>query len=175
MPSRTQTLVEAESSRLAADRFDPTTQRFNRSASTLSRYDVVDEDPEDKRPSTAPGSKLNLAEHHVNGDDTHDSSDADSAVVPHKRRPVKPLLLRSKSEHGTRLGESSETEPTEEEQHALGARHGFEDHYQSADIISQLANVGCLILLFPFLPRDSSPLGANCSPRRSGFGEWVGF
>lgn len=34
-----------------------------------------------------------------------------------------------------------EPEPTEDDIPEWGARHGFEDHYQSEDIISQLANV----------------------------------
>ncbi|KAI0152991.1 raptor N-terminal caspase like domain-containing protein [Xylariaceae sp. FL1272] len=53
------------------------------------------------------------------------------------QRPAKPQLLRSKSE---RVVRRDDTEPVEEDIYEWGARHGFEDHYQSADIISQLAN-----------------------------------
>ncbi|KAJ4298733.1 Target of rapamycin complex 1 subunit kog1 [Collariella sp. IMI 366227] len=53
-------------------------------------------------------------------------------------RPAKPPLLRSKSEHGPRP-EPPPDEP-DEEYYDLGARHGFEDHYQSEDILAHLAN-----------------------------------
>ncbi|TGJ82822.1 hypothetical protein E0Z10_g5944 [Xylaria hypoxylon] len=52
------------------------------------------------------------------------------------QRP-KPPLLRSKSDYVVRRDGS---EPVEGEVREWGARHGFEDHYQSEDIISQLAN-----------------------------------
>ncbi|KAL2263423.1 hypothetical protein VTK26DRAFT_6884 [Humicola hyalothermophila] len=54
-------------------------------------------------------------------------------------RPTKPPLIRSKSEHGLRHNEPDNAEE-EEYRYEWGARHGFEDHYQSEDIISQLAN-----------------------------------
>ena len=57
----------------------------------------------------------------------------------HTNRPVKPKLLRSKTEYLPRSAE--DTEATDEEVPEWGARHGFEDHYQSEHIISQLANV----------------------------------
>ncbi|KAI0476188.1 raptor N-terminal caspase like domain-containing protein [Xylariaceae sp. FL0804] len=86
-----------------------------------------------------------------------DASDADPypAAVPAERqklsvvtacddnqqsrahRPSKPLLLRSKSEHAARR---EEPDPAEDDIYEWGARHGFEDHYQSEDIISHLAN-----------------------------------
>ncbi|KAI8632776.1 raptor N-terminal caspase like domain-containing protein [Xylariaceae sp. FL1651] len=52
------------------------------------------------------------------------------------QRP-KPPLLRSKSDYAVRHEDS---EPADDEIYEWGARHGFEDHYQSEDIISQLAN-----------------------------------
>jgi len=52
---------------------------------------------------------------------------------------VKPLLLRSKSEHGVRRGEPEDA--PDDQIYEWGVRHGFEDHYQSEDIISHLANV----------------------------------
>ncbi|KAI1335335.1 raptor N-terminal caspase like domain-containing protein [Xylariaceae sp. FL0016] len=53
------------------------------------------------------------------------------------RRPSKPLFLRSKSDFAVRR---EEPDHAEDEIYEWGARHGFEDHYQSEDIISQLAN-----------------------------------
>ncbi|KOS19926.1 WD repeat-containing protein mip1 [Escovopsis weberi] len=62
--------------------------------------------------------------------------DAEQSQPP--RRPVKPSLQRSKSDYVLRQADDSE--PEEEEIREWGARHGFEDHYQSEHIISQLAN-----------------------------------
>ncbi|KAI0808871.1 raptor N-terminal caspase like domain-containing protein [Xylaria sp. FL0064] len=56
--------------------------------------------------------------------------------VDRSQRP-KPPLLRSKSDYVVRR---DDTESVGEPIHEWGARHGFEDHYQSEDIISQLAN-----------------------------------
>lgn len=84
----------------------------------------------DRRPLTAPGNKHNLAPANSSDDNDHDRS---RSVVS-----TKPPLLRSKSEHIVRR---EDTDQTDEEIYEWGARHGFEDHYQSEDIISQLANV----------------------------------
>lgn len=72
-------------------------------------------------------------------------------------RQQKPLLLRSKSDYRMR---AEEDEVSDEETFNWGARHGFEDHYQSEDVISHLANVsssrprpGCAC---PLSPRPSS-------------------
>lgn len=94
-----------------------------------------------RRPSSAPGDQQGGPLTH-----TADGSDEEhNAIVA---RPTKPPLLRSKSERGIR---HEEAEVTDEEHYEWGARHGFEDHYQSEDIISQLANVShCLLRLgFP--------------------------
>ncbi|KAI0487312.1 raptor N-terminal caspase like domain-containing protein [Xylaria cf. heliscus] len=94
----------------------------------------------------------------INGrpDSTADSSDSDpktterpsgqkklSVITSHddgahgrSQRP-KPPLLRSKSDY---VGRRDEPEPVEDEIYEWGARHGFEDHYQSEDIITQLAS-----------------------------------
>ncbi|RCI17456.1 hypothetical protein L249_2932, partial [Ophiocordyceps polyrhachis-furcata BCC 54312] len=53
------------------------------------------------------------------------------------RRPAKPQLLRSKSDFVPR--QPDEDEP-DDEIREWGARHGFEDHYQSEHIISQLVS-----------------------------------
>jgi len=57
-----------------------------------------------------------------------------------KTQTAKPHLLRSKSEHVLR-NDDPDLDDTDEEVYNWGARHGFEDHYQSEDIISQLASV----------------------------------
>ena len=55
--------------------------------------------------------------------------------------PAKPALLRSKSDYARPLEDSTETLHNSGELSRWGARHGFEDHYLSEDIISQLASV----------------------------------
>ncbi|KAI1105964.1 raptor N-terminal caspase like domain-containing protein [Jackrogersella minutella] len=88
--------------------------------------ETVDLNP---RPLTAPGNR-----HHISLSITHDESAHDR---PSRRVAPKPPLLRSKSEHIVRR---EDAEQADEEVYGWGARHGFEDHYQSEDIISQLAN-----------------------------------
>ena len=63
----------------------------------------------------------------------------------HRRPAIPPTLQRFKSEYGPCPAESAERkkEPVPD----WGARHGFEDHYQSEHIISQLANVSCLVAI----------------------------
>ncbi|KAI8950454.1 raptor N-terminal caspase like domain-containing protein [Xylaria longipes] len=60
----------------------------------------------------------------------------DDSAHGRSQRP-KPPLLRSKSDYVVRR---DEPEPVEDEIYEWGARHGFEDHYQSEDIITQLAS-----------------------------------
>lgn len=95
-----------------------------------------DDSASDRRPSTAPGNKQQLAIRTTSFDD----SDREQP-----KRRSKPPLLRSKSEHIMRNYE--ETDQTDDEVHDWSARHGFEDHYQSEDIISHLANVSCMIFV----------------------------
>ncbi|KAK0633089.1 raptor N-terminal caspase like domain-containing protein [Immersiella caudata] len=92
--------------------------------------------PPSQRPSSAPGNKQKQPTNFSNGAITDDDDD-DNAAGP--ARPTKPPLLRSKSEHGLRH-EHDDVGRMDEEYYEWGARHGFEDHYQSEDIISQLAN-----------------------------------
>ncbi|KAK4219049.1 WD repeat-containing protein mip1 [Rhypophila decipiens] len=87
------------------------------------------------RPSSAPGNKQNLPESHLNGG----ASDDDEDDAP-QLRPAKPRLLRSKSEHGGIRNGSETNEQHDDDYLEWGARHGFEDHYQSEDYISALAN-----------------------------------
>ncbi len=63
--------------------------------------------------------------------------------VDRSQRP-KPPLLRSKSDY---IVQRDNPESVGGQIHEWGARHGFEDHYQSEDIISQLANVSGLDFL----------------------------
>ncbi|KAL2209065.1 hypothetical protein CC79DRAFT_1332296 [Sarocladium strictum] len=105
------------------------TSRFKSTTSDGVDNDAASNDTDDRRPSTAPGQRNG----HTNGE-TQD----DSAHDIRPQRPIKPLLQRSKSEFGPR--------PVEDQAHAQeevpdwGARHGFEDHYQSEHMISELAD-----------------------------------
>lgn len=90
-----------------------------------------------RRPSSAPGN--NQAGHlsqYTNGRRNSEDDDDDDDDDAPLDMPTKPPLLRSKSERGLRFNEANDPEFYE-----WGARHGFEDHYQSEDIISQLATV----------------------------------
>lgn len=96
-----------------------------------------------QRPTSTRGgsssSRPNSAPYDLDG--AADSSQDESTTqrrLP-KRRP-KPLLQRSKSDYGPR-GDDSQTE---DEIPEWGARHGFDLHYESADLVSQLANVSFL-------------------------------
>lgn len=94
----------------------------------------------DRRPLTAPGVKLQIPSASSRDDSDHDRP---------KRVISKPPLLRSKSEHIVRRDDADQTD---EEIYEWGARHGFEDHYQSEDIISQLANVSYIVSRAPCVP-----------------------
>ena len=90
------------------------------------------------RPSTAPGNRNGT------GRSLQHSRPGSVASVQSSPRPrAKPHLLRSKSEHVVRTDER-DLDQDNEEIYNWGARHGFEDHYQSEDIISQLASVSVL-------------------------------
>ncbi|CAK7273083.1 Target of rapamycin complex 1 subunit kog1 [Sporothrix epigloea] len=54
--------------------------------------------------------------------------------------PTKPALQRSKSDFVRPVEENTDMMNSSGELNRWGARHGFEDHYQSEDIISQLAS-----------------------------------
>ncbi|SPQ19061.1 53f7980f-da97-45b9-b5b8-389a2ada3425 [Thermothielavioides terrestris] len=84
--------------------------------------------PSSRRPSSAPGDREVIS-------DSGHTDESDHVAVA---RPAKPPLLRSKSEHAVRH-DATGSDP-DEEYYDLGARHGFEDHYLSEDIIAQLAN-----------------------------------
>lgn len=102
-----------------------------------------------KRPSSAPGDNQTetLRPLSTNGLDQR----AQTAT-----RPSKPPLLRSKSDHPSRLLETSADSSNDEQTvvaaaEDFGTRHGFDGHYQSEDIISQLANV---CIGFPYSSRS---------------------
>lgn len=93
-----------------------------------------DTDPSSsRRPSSAPGANDNPVGF-LHRSATHANDQRPS------QRTAKPALLRSKSEYAALRND--EEDYTDEERREWGARHGFEGHYQSEDIISQLANVG---------------------------------
>lgn len=109
--------------------------RFRPAANGGPDDDVAsNDDDDDRRPTSAPGQR--------NGNGTLTTRDDIGSERP--RRPAKPMLQRSKSEFGPRPQPVEDPEPAEEQIPEWGARHGFEDHYQSEHIISQLANVGCI-------------------------------
>jgi regulator-associated protein of mTOR len=91
--------------------------------------DATRSDDDDQRPLSAPNRRNGSIALETRDDIEHHQ----------KTRPSKPILLRSKSDYAPRPME--DPEPTEDDIPEWGARHGFEDHYQSEDIISQLANV----------------------------------
>lgn len=83
---------------------------------------------DDRRPSSAPGRR----------DAPASITSRDDLGAERPKRPVKPMLQRSKSEYGPRQVEEPET--PDEEIPEWGLRHGFEDH-QSEQIIEHLASV----------------------------------
>jgi hypothetical protein len=78
-------------------------------------------------------------------------------------KPSKPPLLRSKTDYGLLYNEADDN--VDEEVYDMGARHGFEDHYLSEDIIAQLANVSVIsITALPIYARSraaSAPWSAK--------------
>lgn len=85
----------------------------------------------------------------ANGSGENSTTDADDDENRLSLRPQKPPLFRSQSEYASPLRDDAEHTDNEAD-FEWGARHGFEDHYQSEDIISQLANVSCSLLHLPF-------------------------
>ncbi len=130
----------------------PHNQQFRRQgsiSSTAARRSSDTPSAFSKRPSTAPGNKQKRATFISGGG----SDDEDDDLPSPKQLPSKPPFLRSKSDHGLRPEEPdpSDDELDQEPVAEWGARHGFEDHYQSEDIISQLANVSVSLLTLPCL------------------------
>ena len=125
---------EPYSSGVATPSVNGETSRFKTATSDGADNDAASVDTDDNpRPLTAPGQRNG----HANGE-TRD----DIAQDPRPKRPVKPVLQRSRSEYGPRPVEDQL--PPQEEVPDWGARHGFEDHYQSEHMISELADVSTL-------------------------------
>jgi regulator-associated protein of mTOR len=89
-----------------------------------------------RRPSSAPRTN--------GGANTTDEEEDNRLTL----RPPKPPLLRSQSEYASPHRNQDDADHTDNEDFEWGARHGFEDHYQSEDIISQLANVSRFFFAF---------------------------
>ena len=106
----------------------PSTETESRRASTLSAATSNGESSTRRSSSNVrPNSASRAAE----------SSQEETDVDRSRRRP-RPLL-RSKSDFGPRNEDADAQE--DESWKDWGARHGFEDHYNSAEYVSQLANV----------------------------------
>ncbi|KAK3372028.1 hypothetical protein B0H63DRAFT_286514 [Podospora didyma] len=109
----------------------------------------------------------------TNGTHTDDDDDEDDERDNHGgnnnitlTRPSKPPLIRSKSEHVVRHElphDEADAPDYQEVVYEWGARHGFEDHYQSEDIISQLANVGCFFIIGSLLSLPPHGSQSHCS------------
>lgn len=82
----------------------------------------------------------------------------DDGTHNRSQRP-KPTLQRSKSDYAVRR---DEPEAVEDEAHEWGARHGFEDHYQSEDIISQLASNWYMYFTDKRHETTGQPKAPNC-------------
>ncbi|KAM3458256.1 hypothetical protein MY5147_002415 [Beauveria neobassiana] len=91
-------------------------------------------DGHDHRPSTAPGRKNGFSSSVEMGD---------NLARQRPQRPNKPMLVRSKSDYA-RPQEQDDSEQDDDDIPEWGARHGFEDHYQSEHIITQLATNWCM-------------------------------
>ncbi|VUC33151.1 unnamed protein product [Clonostachys rosea] len=104
------------------------TSRFRSVPNGGIDYEASSNEDDDRRPSSAPDQ----------GDQSASAQARDRNRIDKSARSAKPLLHRSKSEFGPRP--TDDTEHVENVISEWGTRHGFEDHYQSEHIISQLAN-----------------------------------
>lgn len=150
MPTAVRTSSGAGVINLAATRSDPQPKSTAPRPQTENGHPRRNSTSNHKRPSSAPG------------DDNNKPNGAHAADPPQAPvRPRKPPLMRSKSDHPSRgLHVDTSTDSSNDEQtiaaaEDFGTRHGFDGHYQSEDIISQLANVG----VFPPLPFCDPALG----------------
>lgn len=106
------------------------TSRFKVVANGANPHDDTGSNDDDEgRPKSAPNRRKSVPSSQLRDDIAQNGP----------RRPQAPPLQRFKSEYAPRRSESSDSR--EEAVPDWGARHGFEDHYQSEHIISQLANV----------------------------------
>ncbi|KAL1865889.1 Target of rapamycin complex 1 subunit kog1 [Diaporthe australafricana] len=137
MPTAVRTSSGAGVINLAATRLDAQPKSTAPRPQTENGFPRRNSTSNHKRPSSAPGDENNK----LNG--AHGAEPPQGAD-----RPRKPPLMRSKSDHPSRgLHVDTSTDSSNDEQtiataEDFGTRHGFDGHYQSEDIISQLANVG---------------------------------
>jgi regulator-associated protein of mTOR len=94
--------------------------------------------PDQNRPTSAPGGKVTSSDNLNPRDSTNEDSDRELA----RRRP-QDFLHRSRSDFGPQ-GDDSDSHRHDGDNKDWGARHGFEDHYASEEYVSQLANVSCV-------------------------------
>lgn len=135
MPTAVRTSSGAGVINLAATRPDPQPKSTAPRPQTENGHPRRNSTSNHKRPSSAPG------------DDNNKPNGAHASEPPQAPdRPRKPPLMRSKSDHPSRaLHVDTSTDSSNDEQtiaaaEDFGTRHGFDGHYQSEDIISQLAN-----------------------------------
>lgn len=103
------------------------TSRFKTPIDSASEFQSYD-----SRPSSGLGRRNGVSPSEIKDDIDHE--------LP--KRPTKPMLHRSKSDFAPRQIEEGDN--SEEDIQGWGARHGFEDHYQSEHIITQLASNWCM-------------------------------
>ncbi|KAG6001375.1 hypothetical protein E4U21_004408 [Claviceps maximensis] len=104
------------------------TSRFRAQGdSSPDRNNAINDSAHDHVRLSGAGRRNGMAAANEQDDSEHDGH----------QRLVKPHLLRSKSDFAPRLDEDSDTE---QRSRGWSTRHGFEDHYQSDQIISQLAS-----------------------------------
>jgi regulatory associated protein of mTOR len=94
--------------------------------------------PDQNRPTSAPGGRATNSDNPNSRDSTNEDSDRELV----RRRP-QAFLHRSRSDFGPR-GDESDSQRHGGDNKDWGARHGFEDHYASEEYVSQLANVSCV-------------------------------
>jgi hypothetical protein len=104
-----------------------------------------------RRPSSAPGKKQGLAVTFANGNGASGSvsggeSDDDDESISNRLVPTKPPMLRSKSDYAKRMNDGESAGGERFPWDTWGARHGFEGHYQSEEMMSQLANVSPVVV-----------------------------
>lgn len=170
MPTAVRTSSGAGVINLAATRSDPQPKSTAPRPQTENGHPRRNSTSNHKRPSSAPGDDNNKP----NGAHAPDPPQAPD-------RPRKPPLMRSKSDHPSRaLHVDTSTDSSNDEQtiaaaEDFGTRHGFDGHYQSEDIISQLANVGvssCTLRGLALVQAVSQLPPVQCQPSYGRRGLW---
>lgn len=92
----------------------------------------------------------------INGDDSVENRHV-AESTGHNEQKSRPVIRRTRSNHdsGVKSGEHEATlrngSVISDDSKDWGARHGFEEHYESEDLVAHLADVS---RLFSFLPCD---------------------